>query len=48
MDPTSGLFAGEGHIPLACSPEPQSAAPITGAVDACEVDFKHTMRSAHP
>ncbi len=43
MDPTSGLFAGEGHIPLACSPEPQSAAPITGAVDACEVEFNHTM-----
>ena len=43
MDPTSGLFAGEGHIPLACSPEPQSAAPITGAVDKCEVDFDHTM-----
>ncbi|MEE4313019.1 MAG: transglutaminase family protein [Desulfofustis sp.] len=43
MDPTSGLFAGEGHIPLACSPEPQSAAPITGALDECEVDFSHTM-----
>ena len=43
MDPTSGLFAGEGHIPLACSPEPQSAAPITGALDECEVDFGHTM-----
>jgi len=43
MDPTSGLFAGEGHIPLACSPEPQSAAPITGALDECEVDFFHTM-----
>jgi uncharacterized protein (DUF2126 family)/transglutaminase-like putative cysteine protease len=43
MDPTSGLFAGEGHIPLACSPEPQSAAPITGALDACEVDFDHQM-----
>ena len=43
LDPTSGLFAGEGHIPLACSPEPKSAAPITGALDECEVNFKHTM-----
>ncbi len=43
MDPTSGLLAGEGHIPLACSPEPQSAAPITGALDQCEVDFSHHM-----
>ncbi|HEY1059066.1 MAG TPA: transglutaminase family protein [Limnobacter sp.] len=43
LDPTSGLLAGEGHIPLACSPDPSSAAPITGALDECEVVFEHTM-----
>ena len=44
LDPTSGLFAGEGHIPLACSPEPSSAAPVAGAVEKCGVEFSHEMK----
>ncbi|HTI99789.1 MAG TPA: transglutaminase family protein, partial [Dongiaceae bacterium] len=43
LDPTSGLLAGEGHIPLACTPDPQSAAPITGVVDECECEFGFEM-----
>ncbi len=43
LDPTSGLLAGEGHIPLACTPEPGSAAPVEGGVDPCEVEFEHHM-----
>ena len=43
LDPTSGLLAGEGHIPIAATPDPQSAAPVTGLVDDSEVTFKHEM-----
>jgi uncharacterized protein (DUF2126 family) len=43
LDATSGLLAGEGHIPLACTPEPSEAAPISGAVDECETEFEHQM-----
>ena len=43
LDPTSGLLAGEGHIPLACSPTPASAAAIIGLVDPCETQFNFDL-----
>jgi uncharacterized protein (DUF2126 family)/transglutaminase-like putative cysteine protease len=44
FDPTSGLLCGEGHIPLACSPEPTSASPIQGLVEPAECDFSFAMK----
>ena len=43
LDPTSGLLAGEGHLPLACTPDPASAAPVSGDVEPCETAFAHEM-----
>ena len=46
LDPTSGLLAGEGHLPLVCTPDPASAAPVSGSTDDCEVEFEHHMSVA--
>ena len=43
LDPTSGMLASEGHIPLACTAMPSSAAPVTGFTDQAEVTFSHVM-----
>jgi len=49
LDPTSGLLCGEGHVPLACTPEPSTAAPISGGVDEaeCEFGFEMTVTRIH-
>jgi len=43
FDPTSGLLAGEGHIPLACTADPGNAAPVIGYTDVADVEFGVTM-----
>jgi hypothetical protein len=49
LDPTSGLMAGEGHIPLACTALTGSAAAIIGFTDVCDstLDFGMTVTRIH-
>jgi uncharacterized circularly permuted ATP-grasp superfamily protein/transglutaminase-like putative cysteine protease len=45
LDPTSGLLTSEGHIPLCATPEPESAAPVSGAHEPCAVEFSHELKA---
>lgn len=44
LDPTSGLLATEGHIPLSCAPDPEDTAPVEGSTGICEVSFSYENR----
>jgi uncharacterized protein (DUF2126 family)/transglutaminase-like putative cysteine protease len=43
LDATSGLFCGEGHIPLATSADAQGASPLEGGITPCKTEFNVSM-----
>ncbi|GAB4024645.1 transglutaminase family protein [Spirosoma koreense] len=42
LDPTSGMLTAESHIPLACSPNPAGAAPVSGTTGPAETQLSYT------
>jgi transglutaminase-like putative cysteine protease len=48
FDPTSGLLASEGHIPLARSSSYELAAAISGSVEPCTVELEVSMLVRRP
>lgn len=42
LDPTSGMLITEGHIPLACTPDPAGAAPVSGTSESAETELTYT------
>ncbi len=43
LDPTSGMAASEGHIPLVCMPTAVQAAPIEGTVELADTAFSYSL-----
>jgi transglutaminase-like putative cysteine protease len=50
LDPTSGLLATAGHIPLAAAVDPAMAAPVSGTTEACHavLDVAMTLTRLPP
>ncbi len=44
LDSTSGLFTGEGHIPLAPAPRPDDSAPVTGTTSPCVASIRYETK----